>query len=243
MHKRIALGVLLGAALLLVFDAAAVRMGIAAGAVPKIEGTSLWITSRAAGVTAFLALTLDVVFGLFVSTGAADRLIPRARSVEVHRFLSTVALSLTGAHALLLLGDRFVRFDILDVLVPFLSSYRPFAIALGALAAYGALVVHVSFGLRRRIGAKTWRGIHYLSFFVFATALAHGLLAGSDSGSPGMQALYVAAITVVALLGLYRVFSARGKAPPPQRTGRAPASPCPTGAPPYSPATPPPRAP
>jgi hypothetical protein len=102
-------------------------------------------------------LTLDVVFGLFVSTGAADRFIPRASIVDVHRWLSTVALTMTGVHALALLGDRVVRFDVLDVLIPFLSSYRAFAIALGVVAACGAVLVHASFSWRRRIGGKTWR--------------------------------------------------------------------------------------
>lgn len=209
MPRRIALGIALGVALLLVLDAVAVRMGLAAGAVPKLAGPSLWITSRAAGVTAFLALTLDVVFGLLVSTGAADRVIARARSVDVHRWLSTVALGLTAVHAVALIGDRFVRFDALDLLVPFVSSYRSFAVALGVLAAYGALLVHTSFSWRRRIGAKTWRKLHYLSFLVFAAALAHGLLAGSDSGKPGMQALYLSSVIIVSSLGLYRVFGTR----------------------------------
>lgn len=219
MRSRIALGIAIGAVLLLVLDAVAVRLGVTAGAVPKLAGTSLWVTSRAAGVTAFLALTLDAVFGLFVSTGAADRLVPRARSVDIHRWLSTVALTMTGVHAIALIGDRFVRFDALDLLLPFFSSYRPAAVAVGVLAAYGALLVHASFSLRRRIGTRIWRKLHYLSFFVFAAALIHGLLAGSDSSSLGMQALYVSSATVVAALGVYRAFSARAARPEMRRSG------------------------
>lgn len=213
MPKRIALGIAIGGVLLLVLDAVAVRMGLVPGAIPQLAGTSPWVTSRAAGVTAFVALTLDVIFGLFVSTGAADRLIPRAWSIDVHRWLSTVALTMTGVHAVALLGDRFVRFDLLDVLVPFVSSYRVFAVVLGVLAAYGAILVHASFSWRRRIGPKTWRKVHYLSFFVFAAALLHGLLAGSDSGGPGMQALYVSSATAVGVLGIYRIVRASAGAP------------------------------
>jgi predicted ferric reductase len=209
MRRRIALGIAIGGVLLLVLDAVAVRMRLATGVIPQIAGTSPWITARAAGVTAFLALTFDVIFGLFVSTGAADRLIPRARSIDVHPWLSMVALTLTGVHALALLADRFVRFDLLDVLVPFVSSYRGFAVALGVLAAYGAILVHASFSWRRRIGPKTWRKVHYLSFLVFAAALLHGLLAGSDSGTLGMQALYVSSATMVGVLGAYRALKPR----------------------------------
>jgi sulfoxide reductase heme-binding subunit YedZ len=205
MRRRVALGVVLGAAALLLLDALVVRTGMASGVVPRPTGTASWITSRAAGVTAYLALTLDVLFGLFVSTGAADRLIPRARSVDVHRWLSTVALAMTGVHALALLGDRFIRFDVLDLLVPFVSSYRSLAVALGLLAGYGALVVHASFAWRKQLGARTWRRLHALSFLVFAAALLHGILAGSDSGEAGVRALYLVSLGLVAALVVVRV--------------------------------------
>jgi methionine sulfoxide reductase heme-binding subunit len=205
MTRQIGLGFLLGIALVLLADAAAARMGLVTGAIPTLAGPALWTTSRAAGVTAFLAVTLDVLFGLFVSTGAMDRVLPRARVTEIHRWLSTVALVLTATHALALLGDRFVRFDALAVAVPFLSAYRPAAVALGVLAAWSALVVHLSFGLRRRMGTRAWRRLHYLSFGVFAAALTHGLLAGSDSRHPAMAALYATAAALVGLLTGARV--------------------------------------
>lgn len=210
MHKRILFGCMIGGVLLLVLDALAVRLGAAPGIVPKLAGTSLWVTSRAAGGTAFIALTLDVVFGLFVSTGAADRLVPRARSVEVHRWLSAAALGMTGVHALALLGDRFVQFDVLDLLIPFLSTYRALAVAFGVLALHGMLLVHQSFSWRKRLGPKTWRKLHYLSFFVFSAAVLHGLLAGSDSATPGMQAIYVSSATAVIALVIVRVLRPRG---------------------------------
>jgi methionine sulfoxide reductase heme-binding subunit len=205
MRKRVALGVAIGGVLLLCVDALAVRLGVASGVIPTLPGTSLWITSRAAGITAFLALTLDVAFGLAVSTGVADRLVPRAQSVDVHRWLSTVGLTLVAAHALALLGDRFVRFDVLDLLVPFLTSYRSLAVGLGVLAAYCALLVHASFTWRKRLGATTWRRLHYLSFFVFAAALLHGLLAGSGRDAAWMHVLYGSSATLVLALGGYRV--------------------------------------
>lgn len=214
----VALGLAVGLALLLVLDALAVRLGLADGALPRLSGTSAWLLSRAAGVTAYLALALDVIFGLLVSTRAADRWIPRGRTVELHRWLSTVALSLTGVHAVALLADRFIRFDVLDLLVPFVSSYRSLAVGLGVLAAYAALLVHASFGWRKRLGPRTWRRLHALSFAAFAGALVHGLLAGSDRGAPAVQLLYaVTGGTVVALVALRLRRPAR-----PGRASRAP---------------------
>ena len=221
MRSASAWGLAIGLAALLVVDALAVRAGVAPGVVPTLAGPSLWITSRAAGVTAYLALTLDVVFGLLVSTGAADRVVPRARSVDAHRWLSAAALALTAVHALALLGDRFVRFDVVAVLVPFASPYRTAAVGLGVVAAYGALVLHASFGWRKRVGARTWRAIHHGSFAVFAAALAHGLLAGSDTGTAGMRALYLASLAAVAGLTGYRLLLATRRRPLTRSAGRA----------------------
>ena len=200
MRRAILLGIFIGLGLLLVADALAARLGLVSGAMPSVAGPFAWITSRAGGIAAFLALTLDLVFGLLLSTGRADRLISRAQSLEVHRWLGSATLALMAVHVLALTADRIVRLDLLDALVPFLSSYRPLAVGLGVLAAYGAITVQLSFSFRRHIGVKTWRKLHALSFLVFAGAIAHGVLAGTDSGSPAVQIMY--GIAAVLVLGL-----------------------------------------
>jgi predicted ferric reductase len=155
-------------------------------------------------VTAFVALALDVTFGLFLSTGAADRWISRARSVDVHRWLSSVTLVLVATHVLLLMGDGFVRFDVLDALVPFIAPYRPTAVALGVFATYLVIVVQVSFQLRHRIGTRTWRRLHHLTFVVFVLTTAHGVLAGSDTHMAWMRGVYFATAIIAAVLLLLR---------------------------------------
>ena len=189
----------------LVVEATLVRLGVVSDPIPKLAGTAAWTTSRAAGVTAFAALTLDVVFGLFVSTGLVDRWVPRGASVDVHKWLSSVALTLVGVHSLALLVDPAVHFDALDALVPGMSSYRAGAIAIGVLAMYGALVVHLSFGWRKRIGVRAWRALHFTAFLVFVGAIAHGMLAGSDAAHHGMRALYAGSGVVVTALVVIRI--------------------------------------
>ena len=208
MTKQVGWGIAVGVALLIVLDALAARFGLVVGALPHVSGPTLWTASRALGVTAFFALSLDVLFGMFLSTGVADHLIARARSIEVHRWLSSVTLLLVASHAILLLGDSFVRFDALDLLVPFLSGYRPFAVGLGVLAAYLSLLVHLSFGFRSRLGAQTWRKLHYLSFAVYVAGLMHGVLAGSDTHLPIMRTVYFVSGTLVLLLATLRALHA-----------------------------------
>ena len=205
MRKPIVLGVIAAIALLVIADAIAARAGVAPGAIPRADGPWLWVASRAAGVTALVALTLDVAFGLFLSTGAADAWIPRARSVEIHRWLSGAGLGLIATHALLLVGDHTVRFDVLDAFVPFAAPYRPLAVGAGVIAAWLAVALHASFALRKRLGARAWRLLHYASFASYALAIAHGVTAGSDVTRPWMRDLYAGSLGLVGLLAVYRV--------------------------------------
>lgn len=195
-------GVLIGAAILLVAGAIAGRAGWVDLAAPRASGTGAWLVARASGFTAFIALSLDVIAGLVVSTRVGGRRIARGQLIELHGWLSPLALALAVGHAVVLLADGFIRFDALDVLIPFVTPYRTLAVGLGVIAAYLAFVVHASFALRRRIGTAWWRRLHYVSFAAFAAAALHGLAAGTDSGRPWAIALYAAPlVVVVALIG------------------------------------------
>ena len=209
MRRAMCWGFAGGVALLSLAAAIGARMCVVTIPFARPDGHAFWLASRAAGITAYLAITLSVVFGLFLSTGAGDRFIARARSVEIHRFLSVASLALIALHALALVADRFIHFDLLDVLVPFLAPYRPFAVGIGVLAAYAMLVVHLSFGLRRHIGQRIWRALHYLSFVLFALSTAHGLSAGSDAGTSWMRVVYASSVGAVLALLAYRVAAAR----------------------------------
>lgn len=113
-------------------------------------------------------------------------------------------------------GDRFIGFDALDLWVPFVAPYRPFAVGVGVLAAWFAVIVHASFGARRRLGPKAWRALHALSFLAYAFATAHGLTAGTDSTSAWLRTLCAASVVSVTALLAVRVIGSVGS-----RRGRA----------------------
>jgi sulfoxide reductase heme-binding subunit YedZ len=194
-------GILIGLALLVIGAAVLHRAGVAPDAMPRADGPAPWFLSRATGITAHVALSLDVALGLAMSTGALGTWITRGHAVDLHRWLSPLTLALVAGHAGILLADGFLGFDVLDVLVPFAAPYRATAIGAGVIAAYLALVVHVSFALRKRLGTDTWRRLHYLSFVAFAAATAHALLAGTDAFRPWALAMLVPpSLAIVALV-------------------------------------------
>jgi sulfoxide reductase heme-binding subunit YedZ len=158
---------------------------------------SFWYLARASGLLAYALLTASVLAGLVLKARPFDRLLRPAAVTDLHRFLAFLGLGSVAIHGSALVLDTTVAISPIALLVPGLVPYRPLATALGTLAALGMLLVYVSFPLRRRIGTRTWRRLHWLTYAVFAFATAHGLAAGSSTHETWALALYGAATGAV----------------------------------------------
>ena len=88
------------------------------------------------------------------------------------------------------------------------------------LAAELMVVIYVSFSLRRRIGVRNWRRLHYLTFAVFAAATVHGLAAGTDRWAFGLYAGSVAAVAGLTAWRIVRGHSASIESTVRERAGR-----------------------
>ena len=213
MRRVLVLGTAAGVLAFAVLLAVLARGGWAQAELPRAAGPEPWFVSRATGFVAFTALALDAIVGLGISTRLGDRWISRGAAVELHRWLSPIALATAFAHGAVLVAGSHVPFDALDVLLPFVAPYRPVAVGLGVLALHAAAVVHVSFALRARIGARAWRHLHYLSFVAFAAAALHVVAAGTDAGRAWAIALVAPPVLAVAALVAVRVL----RSGPPRR--------------------------
>ena len=219
-----ALMLLLGAALGALFAAVVVPHwlpGMAAsltGSHPK----AYWYLARGAGIVAYVLLWLSIVLGLMV-TGKLSRVWPGSfAAVDLHQFTSLLALAFALFHMLILLGDRYIGYSVAQLLIPFASTgYRPLWVGLGQVGLYLTAIVTFSFYVRRRIGHRTWRFVHYGSFMVYFLVTIHGLEAGTDTRSPAMVALYgLTGLTTYALT-VYRILvSGSRKATSGQRPAR-----------------------
>ncbi len=176
--------------------------GSLAGPSPK----GYWYLARGSGIVAYLLLWASVALGLIV-TNKLSRVWPGGpAAVDLHQFTSLLALAFAVFHALILLGDRYISYTALQVLVPFASAeYRPLWVGLGQVGFYLAVPVAFSFYARRRIGYRAWRLLHYGSFAVYLLVTAHGLEAGTDATAPAMQALYGLTGFSIYFLTVYRI--------------------------------------
>jgi sulfoxide reductase heme-binding subunit YedZ len=165
---------------------------------------TFWLLARSSGTAAYVLLTLSVVAGIVVKSRPFGHAVRQPTVVDAHRFLALLGLGFLGAHCGALVLDETVEISPAALVVPGLASYRPLATALGVVAANTMLLVYVSFALRRHIGHRTWRRLHWATYGVFASATAHGVLAGTDSATSWAQALYLGAIGAVAVAAAWR---------------------------------------
>jgi len=85
-------------------------------------------------------------------------------------------------------------------------------VAVGVVAMYGSVIGTATFYVRKLLGHRTWRLLHYTTFATFFLALGHGLAAGTDSGTMWLQGLYAGSGLLVSCLTVYRFLDAEPKA-------------------------------
>jgi sulfoxide reductase heme-binding subunit YedZ len=168
---------------------------------------TFWLLARATGLTADALLTTSVLAGLTVKSRPLGARVKAAVVTDLHKFISLLGLGAVALHGLVLTLDSTVRMPLAALLVPGVSPYRPLATGIGVLAAELMLVIYLSFSLRRRIGVRNWRRLHYLTFAVFGAATVHGLAAGTDRWA---LPLYAGSIAAVIGLTTWRVLTTGG---------------------------------
>jgi hypothetical protein len=145
-----------------------------------------WLVARAAGLVAFGLFTAAVLLGLALST----RLLGNKRSKQLlawHQTIMWTAIGMVLLHIVALLLDPVMHFRVVDVLVPGVARWRPIPVAAGVVTLWLMVALAVSFRLRRQIGQRRWRLLHYASFGGFFGGLYHALNVGSDlTGGRGL---------------------------------------------------------
>ena len=169
-----------------------------------------WETARAGGFAAYALLTLAVVIGLILRNRLSSERWPRVISYELHGYVSLLALVFLSIHVLAVAVDPFTHFGLGELIVPFVSHYRPPWMGLGIVALYLLLAVWVTTRLRMRIGHQAWRRLHGLAFAVYAAATVHGLGAGSDTRTSWGTAVYVISVLLVVGLSTRRLLVPAG---------------------------------
>jgi sulfoxide reductase heme-binding subunit YedZ len=172
-----------------------------------------WYAARAAGIAAYVALTLVIALGLALAGKAQKRAWPRFAVEDVHRFGGLLVGWLVAVHVLTIAIDSYLPFSVGQLIVPFASRYRPLWTGLGVAAAELLVALALTNRYRPRLSHRFWRRAHYLNFAVWFAATLHGLGAGTDRSAPWLAVLYGVCVALVVALLLWRLSGVALRAP------------------------------
>ena len=178
-------------------------MAIVAATTPS----AFWYMTRGTGTVALILLTCTVALGIAnvrrTQVGGAPRFVLQA----VHRNLSLLAVTFLVVHIATTLLDGFAPISVINVVVPFTSSYRPIWLGLGAIAFDLLVAITVTSLLRLRMGYEVWRATHWLAYASWPIALVHGLGTGTDPKAHWMMLVTIGCVAIVVVAVMLRVSS------------------------------------
>lgn len=176
---------------------------------PVLASTSpvLWFTTRATGTVTVVLLTASVVLGILTTTRAGAGAVPRFALSELHRRVGLITLAFLALHVLTAVADTYVPIGWVAAVVPFVSTYQPLWIGLGAIAFDLLVAVTVTSMLRRQVGSRTFRLVHWCVYVSWPVAIVHGIGAGTDLKFGWMQVLIGICVGAVAVAVGWRLWA------------------------------------
>jgi predicted ferric reductase len=167
--------------------------------------TAYWYLTRASGAVALILLTLSLILGVAAIGRLRRPGVPRFVVDGLHRSVSLLALVFLVVHIITAVLDSFAPIGLVDAVIPFAGVYRPLWLGLGALAFDLMLAVTITSLVRRHVGYRAWRAVHWLAYGVWPVAVLHGFGTGSDVRQGWMVAIEVACLGAVLAAVVARV--------------------------------------
>ncbi len=139
-------------------------------------------------------------------------------TTTLHRNASLLAVVFLAVHVGTAAIDPDAQVGFLAVVVPFAGS---FWVAVGAISLDLVVALMLTSLLRRHLGYRRWRTIHWSAYGTWPLALLHGFGMGSDTGTVWLATVKVACILTVGGVLAWRILAAEPGEP--DRTAPRPA--------------------
>ena len=174
----------------------------------------LWLTSRAAALTAFFVLAAALITGQALRSAMFEGAMRNRDLSSLHRFLTVCWVPFVGLHVAAMTLDAVARISPIDLVIPLQVSYAGLAIGLGTIGFDLLLVVTVTSYLRRQLDPLAWRWLHRLSYPMFGLFALHALLGGTDFARPLVLAPAAGVVAFVVIVSLARLAFGRMETTP-----------------------------
>ena len=183
--------------------------------------TALWYASRATGVVTMLLLTAVLLLGILVNRQGRLPGLPSFAVTGLHRNVSLLAVAFLAIHVITAIVDPYVTIRLAAAVLPFVSSYKPFWLGLGAISLDLIAALIVTSLARARMSRRGWRGIHWLAYAAWPLAVIHSLGSSSDARSGLVLGVLTGCVLAVTFALAWRLSRAAREIP---RAARAAAT-------------------
>ena len=138
------------------------------------------------GLMAMVVLTINIVLGIFISTAYKktafwQKLPPKIKAlklIEIHNYTAYIALSLVLIHFILIPLDPNSKFTFVHFIQPWHAPHQALFVSMGVIAFIALFVVVMTTQqvIKNKIGTKTWKNIHVISYGTGLLFIVHGLV-------------------------------------------------------------------
>lgn len=175
-----------------------------------------WYLTRGSGMIAAAALVILMLSGIGQVTGYTYKYIEPLTAWASHRALGIIFGLSVLVHMFSLLFDHFLPFSFSQILVPWLSNYKPVTlfgwqlgslyVAMGVIAFYLTVLVVVTSLLWVEKKPYLWKTIHLLSYLVLAMVFVHALYVGTDTSHGWVRSIWIAGAGAILLASVHRLW-------------------------------------
>lgn len=135
--------------------------------------------SNYAGLCAVVLLTVNILLGLLISVRYSPvRSWPHRRVpvFDIHNWTAYIALTIVAIHPVILLFSATAKFKFVDIVWPIHSPEQTAYNILGGIAFYLLAIVVLTSYLRRKLGRRLWKALHYIAYGTAFFMFAHGII-------------------------------------------------------------------
>lgn len=153
-----------------------------------------------AGYLSYGLMAMTLVWGIFLATGWARRIVRRSAVYEGHLALAIAAQAFAVIHALSYVLQTQTQFSIVETFVPFAGGGEP-EVALGVVGLELMMGASVAAALVYKLNYRRFRKAHILGTYagVFLSWI-HVLATSNEATSLGLLGLTIAAIALVCII-------------------------------------------
>jgi sulfoxide reductase heme-binding subunit YedZ len=162
---------------------------------------STWTLIRTSGLLAYFFLFLATTGGLLARLDFIKGKM-KAILMFTHQSAASMSIFVGLFHAILLGFDTYVKFEWIEIFIPFSSQYESFLSGLGTISFYLIAILLLSSEFMKKIKPRIWKALHFLSFPAFLFAAIHGIFLGTDT-SENWAFVYYASTLVLFIIAFF----------------------------------------